>query len=312
MPDYFRRLVPDPAALDEVGLQYHIDHPLGRHVRHDPESRRFAHLASGRQLVAVTHTRHIDILDQGQVGSCTGNACTGGLGTSPDYEALPAKHPVLDEQEALVLYSAAEIIDGGTGYLNGGEDEGSSGLSVAKAAKTAGFISGYTHALSLSDALDALQDGPVLWGTNWLTGMDNVSAAGLIKYTGPSRGGHELVLRSFDPATGLVGGDNSWGTSWGFRGSFFITATDLGKSLADQGDITILVPLSQPAPVPTPTPVPPTPTPAPVPVPDPGAASFLVSAAVNARITRTAARDRMTPAQWVEQHFEHYFNLPPS
>lgn len=257
MPDvYRRRIVADPAAIEEVGLDYHLSHPLGRHVHHDPESKRYAHLASGRQLVAVNHPRRVGILDQGEVGSCTGNACTGALGTTPDFEGLPANHPGLNEAEALKLYSAAEVIDGNGPYPP--NDEGSSGLSVAKGAKNFGLISGYRHALSLADALDALQDGPVLWGTDWKTGMDNVDATtGLIKYSGTTRGGHELVLRSFDPATGLVGGDNSWGEGWGLNGSFFITATDLGKSLADQGDITILVPANQPAPTPSPTPAPP-------------------------------------------------------
>lgn len=53
----------------------------------------------------------------------------------------------------------------------------------------------------------------------------------------------------------------------------------------------------------------PTPTPAPVPTPapTPGAASFLVSAAVAAHIAHAAARASMTPAAWVERHFDRYF-----
>lgn len=301
MPDvHTRRLDPDPAAIEQVGLDYHLTHPLGRHVRHDPESRRFAHLASGRTLVQVDHARHVGILDQGQVGSCTGNACTGALATSPDFDGLPDPHPSLDEAEALRLYSAAEVIDGDGPYPP--NDNGSSGLSVSKAAKDAGLISGYRHALSLADALDALQDGPVLWGTSWLTGMDNVNpATGLIKYAGPSRGGHELVLRSFDPATGLVGGDNSWGESWGLKGSFFITASDLGKSLADQGDITIPIPLSQPAPVPTP---------APTPAPTPGVASFLdADPALAARVDHAAAMRGWTRDHWLDHTVRQHFRM---
>ncbi len=250
MPDVYREFLPwTPFAADDV-------RPLGRHVEHDPESKRYAHVASGRTLVAVDHPRHIGILDQGQVGSCTGNAATGALGTEPvELEQAVAQILAnLNEHYALGVYSDAEVIDGDGPYPP--NDNGSSGLSVAKVLKNRGLISGYRHAFSLTDALDALQDGPVLWGTNWLTGRDNVNSAGLIKYTGSSRGGHELVLRSYDPATGLVGGDNSWGATWGYKGSFFISVTDLGKSLADQGDITVLIPLSQPAPVPTPVPTP--------------------------------------------------------
>lgn len=293
---YTRELPWTPFAPDDV-------RPLGRHVLHDSRSLNYRHVASGRELVAVTHARHIPILDQGDVGSCTGNATTGALGTSPLEDALPATHPALDESEALKIYSAAETIDGDGPYPP--NDNGSSGLSVAKAAKNAGLISGYKHALSLADALDALQDGPVLWGTNWLAGMDAVTSAGLIKYTGSSRGGHELVLRSYDPTTGLVGGDNSWGSSWGFKGSFFISATDLGKSLADEGDITILVPLSQPAPVPTPAP-----TPTPVPAPDPGAASFLdADPALAARVDHSAALAHEDRIAWLLHHLRAYFRV---
>lgn len=69
--------------------------------------------------------------------------------------------------------------------------------------------------------------------------------------------------------------------------------------LALTGKTLVLPPL--PSPTPRPTPVPPAPE----------GASFLVSAGVAARIARTAARDRMSPDQWVEAHFEHYFDLPP-
>lgn len=300
MPDvYTRRIDPDPAAIEEVGLDYHLTHPLGRHVEHDPRSLDYLHKASGRMLVHVEHARHIPILDQGDVGSCTGNAATGALATEPLAleDAIAAIMAELNEKYALGVYSDAEDVDGDGPYPP--NDNGSSGLSVCKVLKARGLISGYRHATSLADALDALQDGPVLWGTNWKTGMDAVNpTTGLIKYTGSTRGGHELVLRGDDPAALLVDGDNSWNTSWGLDGRFKVSHSDLAKSLADQGDITIPIPLSQPAPTPTPAPVP-------TPTPDPGAATFPgLSAAALAEIDKLAARHGMTRGGYLNYRFD--------
>src|SRR5690242_20178409 len=92
---------------------------LGRHVRHDPRSLRYlypAHEVDG--LVSVRHVRFIPVLDQGDLGSCTGNAAEGAVGTSPLFEALPdgnLSNPTddgdLDEQQAIALYSAATALD---------------------------------------------------------------------------------------------------------------------------------------------------------------------------------------------------------
>lgn len=308
MPDvYTRRIDPDPAAIEEVGLDYHLKHPLGRHVEHDPESLRYLHKASGRTLVQVEHPRHIPILDQGDVGSCTGNAATGALATEPLAleDAIAAIMAELNETYALGVYSDAEDVDGDGPYPP--NDNGSSGLSVCKVLKVRGLISGYRHATSLADALDALQDGPVLWGTNWKTGMDNIDSKGQIHYTGSTRGGHELLLRGDDPVTELADGDNSWNDKWGpIGGRFKVSHADLAKSLADQGDITIPIPLSQPAPVPTPVP----PTPAPVPTPDPAGASFLdADPALAARVDHAAALAHEDRIAWLLHHLRAYFRV---
>jgi hypothetical protein len=245
---------------------------LGRHVRHDSRSLAYRYGAQAAAeggamtpVVSVAHVRNIPILDQGNLGSCTGNAADGALGTDPLYEVLPPGHQPLDEAEAIRLYSDAEMIDGGQGYPP--EDQGSSGLSVAQAARNLGLISGYTHCLSLADFLAALQDGPVLLGTNWYDSMDTPDSSGLVTISPNAviRGGHEIVARALDVTGQLVGLDNSWGTGWGVHGSFSMSYATLERLLSEEGDGTVLVPLSQPAPVPVPVPVPPTPPPSPMP-----------------------------------------------
>jgi hypothetical protein len=45
---------------------------------------------------------------------------------------------------------------------------------------------------------------------------------------------------------------NSWGDTWGQGGRAWMSWDELGKLLADDGDCTVLVPLTQPAPQPPP------------------------------------------------------------
>ena len=117
---------------------------LGRHVRHDSRSLLYPWQESGEALKDVLLTRRIAILDQGDVGSCTGNAETGALGTDPLFGTLPPdRQGRLGETLALALYSAAETIDGDGPYPP--HDNGSTGLSVCKAAQNAGWITGFTH-----------------------------------------------------------------------------------------------------------------------------------------------------------------------
>jgi hypothetical protein len=224
---------------------------LGRHIWHDSRSRAYAvpELPFGA-LQPVAWERHIPILDQGNVGSCTGNAMDGALGTGPLWDALPAGHPVLDEAEALRIYSAAEVIDGNGTYPP--VDDGSYGLSVAKAAKNAGFISGYQHAFSRAAMLTALQSGPVIIGISWYTSMDSPDSRGLVTVGGSVRGGHELECRELDMVDGLVWLDNSWSAGWGKAGRCCLSFTSLDRLLGEGGDVTVPLPLSVPAPVPVP------------------------------------------------------------
>lgn len=253
---YVRRIPEHPATHPAAGR-------LGRHVRHDPQSLRYQVAArSLGTLKSVRHQRRIPVLDQGDLGSCTGNAAEGVLGTSPFFEAIPTTvlgrptgNAQVDEDQAVALYSAATALDG----YDGGyppDDTGSDGLSVAKAAKAAELISGYQHATSLEAALTALASGPVITGINWYDSFDEPGSDGLIRITKRAsvRGGHEIELEELDVDNRLVWLTNSWSTGWGVYGRACIGWDDFGRLLDEQGDVTAFVPLSQPAPQPTPGP----------------------------------------------------------
>lgn len=237
---------------------------LGRHV--DPRLRQLARPYQGvrKAIASVTWERNIPILDQGDVGSCTGNAMTGALGTGPLFAALPPG-AVLDENEALKLYSQAEVIDGDGPYPP--QDNGSTGPSVAKAAEDDGLVSGFTHYTDLDSTLQALMDGPVILGINWYSSFDTPAADGTVSIAADAyvRGGHEVLARSVDTAAQMIGLDNSWGTSYAVNGSFKMSYATLQRLLEENGDCTAPEPLKAPAP---PAPQPPSPQPAPQPKPD--------------------------------------------
>lgn len=236
------------------------DKRLGRHFKYDSRSARYPYQRAleDAALADQLWERMIPVLDQGDVGSCTGNAETGSCGTKPFFDTLPAG-TVLDETMALKIYSAAETIDGDGPYPP--QDNGSSGTSAAQAAKNLGLISGYTHATSSAEMADALQSGPVIVGVNWYSSFDTPASDGTIAISKGAyvRGGHEFVVRGVKVGPKTFQADNSWGTSWGNNGSMQFSWSTMDRLFSEQGDCTVSVPLSQPAP--TPIPVPPQPVP---------------------------------------------------
>lgn len=237
---------------------------LGRHVRHDPRSLRYlVEAVDPATLTSVRHVRHIPVLDQGSLGSCTGNAAEGCLGTAQFLGTLyglpgcPTLNADADEVQAVALYSAATTLDDYDGEYPP-QDTGSDGLSVAKACQRAGLISGYRHATSLAAALTALQDGPVLTGVPWYSTFDEPAADGTVSIGRHAsvRGGHEFVVDELDVERKRVGFTNSWGTGWGVEGRAYMSWDTWERLLGEDGDVTVFVPVTEPAPTPTPPPDP--------------------------------------------------------
>jgi hypothetical protein len=231
------------------------DRRLGRHVNHDPRSRRYP-IRRAAPLTSIRHARHVPVFDQGELGSCTGNAAVGCMGTGAFFATLTGRATEYfeDEAGAVRCYGDATAIDSYPGVYPP-TDTGSDGLSVAKALKARGEISGYEHAFSLDQALRGLMDRPQITGTNWTTGMFDPDRDGIIHPTGTLAGGHEFVMDEYDQARGLVGFTNSWGPGWGLAGRFFMQAEEYGTLLEQDGDVTSFVPITAPPPTPAPGPV---------------------------------------------------------
>lgn len=222
---------------------------LGRHVEHDPRSLRYAHGVLPESAVKpVQWRRRVPVFDQGQLGSCTGNAAAGVLATDsaagPGVTTVTVNGTVrpVDETLAVDLYKLATSLDSVPGQYPP-DDTGSSGLAVAKAAKQLGYIRGYGHALSPPGLLHALQTAPVIVGAPWFSGFDQPDQDGIVFPLGQIRGGHEFLVRGYEHGAtehdSYLLADNSWGTSWGVRGSFRFSVSTWRVLAANQGDITI-------------------------------------------------------------------------
>src|SRR5207253_2899673 len=169
----------------------------------------------------LDHNRHGVPLDQGSLGSCTGNAVAGALNTEPVWQH---GDPLANEDVAVKIYELATTLDAYDGSYPP-DDTGSSGLAACKAAKRLGLLTSYRHAFGIDHALGALMLHPVITGVNWYEGFDQPDASGRVEIAGNVRGGHEFEVVSFTPATstldGIVGAVNSWGLGYGKSGRFF-------------------------------------------------------------------------------------------
>lgn len=222
---------------------------LGRHVLHDGLSWRYpAPMAD--KIVSVKHQQGATLpLDQGNLGSCTGNAMVGMLMSGPFYEPIRAKvGRNLDETDAVGIYADATHIDHFLGVYPP-QDTGSSGLAVCKAVQHEKYgrqwIKGYAHCFSLEHMLRTLVLQPCIAGTLWLSGMDSPDQNGIVHATGDVRGGHEYVMDELvwvddDLASpsNLIGFLNSWGRGFAKEGHFYMPVPEFDSKLRkQQGDV---------------------------------------------------------------------------
>lgn len=188
-----------------------------------------------KPIKSVRWEPSIPALDQGELGSCTGNAETHALATPCKLRPKGILGFVATEETAVQIYSAATKLDdiGGAYPPN---DTGSNGTSVNKYAKKMGWIKSYHHALTLHATLAALQDGPLVVGMAWQEAMYYPHSSGLVNLTGPVVGGHEVCLIGCDIQTRWLEFRNSWSPGWGKNGNFFMTFEDFTVVLHQQGD----------------------------------------------------------------------------
>ena len=214
-------------------------HTLGRLVDHDPRSRSFA-AAQAPVKRSVLWGHHADVIDQGQLGCCTGASTAQLINTDPFAHCRPKGF--LTQADAVSIYSLATHLDGIPGNTYPPTDGGSSGLGAAKAGVKLGYFAGYKHAFGFDAFAAALQLQPLIVGTNWYSDMFKLDAQGYAWPHGTIAGGHEYLALGIQYETQTITFLNSWGPAWGRTGRFFMTFKAFASLLADQGDATAPAP----------------------------------------------------------------------
>jgi hypothetical protein len=191
--------------------------------RQNPDPRDFAFPLS--QLMGAAVKRPVSkawkcgaTLDQKQTNGCVGFASFQFQVSEPIV-----KEPILS---ALQIYAEARKND----EFPGEEDEGTSvraGLNVLKAH---GIITAYHWAQSAEEALEyMLKFGPVIFGTDWTSGMMEPDSHGKIRPTGARLGGHAWFAHAGQWTKKVITGLTSWSENWGKAGNFQISLSDINE-----------------------------------------------------------------------------------
>jgi len=169
------------------------------------------------------------VTDQGTEGACVGH------GTVNEYLASPARGRLPDANTtAYEVYRAAQRID----EWQGEDYDGTSVRAGMLVGRQRGWWSGFQWAFTMAELRVALETGPVVIGVEWTAGMYD-APGGRITVTGPVVGGHCLLLTGYTPNWHKLGPHyrlrNSWGLTYGARGSAYIHANDLQRILFASG-----------------------------------------------------------------------------
>jgi hypothetical protein len=233
--------VPHPVRFTVITYQPPTDPRLGRVVEHDERSRNYAFTLTQPTHTTVNWTTSAPVLDQGDVGSCTGNAMAQLLDTD-HFTGTGLGGKYLDETDALTLYELATRLDHMPGEYPP-TDRGSSGVAVAKAAEKLSYITRYEHCFGWPHFQAAIETQPVIVGTLWTQQMMTPGPDGLVTVGELSdqtvMGGHEYLCRGINYETQRITFRNSWGAGWGDQGEFAISFTDFETLLACEGDVTV-------------------------------------------------------------------------
>jgi len=220
---------------------------LGRIPEFDEASKGYRIRALLSDVPLVNRVWDLDrFLNQWETPECVGYGLTHEILSTP---VVPVDPYLIDSAYATMIYNRAQKVD----EWPGEDYEGTSVLAGAKVLLSLGWYSEYRWGFGLQDALDTLsQWGPVVIGVNWYDGMDDTDSAGMIHATGSIRGGHAILVRAINVEAETVMVHNSWGADWGWGGVAWMSWSDLGKLLAEDGEC--LVPIIRTVPGDGPTP----------------------------------------------------------
>lgn len=208
------------------------DNRLGRHVRHDEQSKGFALPVTVDR--STWHDKAIRVYDPTPnpnqvIGNCTGCSKSNSL----NAVGSRLKGRVLNMADADALYSWATRDDPWAGAWPP-DDTGSSGLAAARAAQAYGVGGAYQWLFGGADqVVQTIMAGRVVSvGTLWYYGMFDAFPDAPVTVGGGVAGGHQWTVRGYDVSSDWLMGRCWWG---GFR-DFWIKRESLQYLLDQDGD----------------------------------------------------------------------------
>lgn len=167
------------------------------------------------------------VLDQGNFGTCVGNAWAGWGNAAPIEDSY-------SETDARLIYYESTCIAGACDLTG---QEGSTTRDGVKAMKARGKLLAYAFATTIAEIEEWLDHhGPVVIGIDWTDEMFHPDPDGTVHYWGLVQGGHEVVVVQNVRSQGKKRCRNSWSRDWGVDGDFLLNDGDLVKLLAAGGD----------------------------------------------------------------------------
>jgi hypothetical protein len=207
---------------------------LGRYAEVDERSALYdmapALVAQQVQLRTRIWMRRGGTLNQGSSAACVGFAMAHALNTTPLWHK---GLPLLDQDDAILLYNEAILVS------EANEEDGASGLAVAKAAKKLGFITGYRHALSFGEVLGSIMLTPVICGLDWTESMLTPDDQSFVHPSGDAVGGYEFCIYGANIRYNYFNCIGSWGPRWGKNGAFKLSFADFVDLFERGGDVIV-------------------------------------------------------------------------
>lgn len=185
------------------------------------------------------------IEDQGQLGSCTGNAIAGAI------ELIDKKNNKRLDVSRLFIYYEERVLEGTINYDAGAYIRDGIKVTYTKGAPleslwpynirkwatkptTAAYtdalkrkVTGYQRCVNFTAVKNALALGnPVVIGFDVYESFETIGSNGIMTYPNLASeqllGGHAVLLVGYNDDTQRFIARNSWGTSWGDKGYFYM------------------------------------------------------------------------------------------
>jgi hypothetical protein len=208
---------------------------LGRLEEFDERSRDFPIRGLLTTQVPRSYTwKCTTVLNQGNIGACTGFAWAAELAARPKVISN------ITNQIGFNLYYRAQHLD----EWAGNNYEGSSVLGAVRAVQEIypGAIPEYRWAFGLDDLIMAVGHvGPAVAGIPWYSDMFTPDGSNTIHVGGDLVGGHAILVNGVNIANKVFKLHNSWGNHFGNNGSVRISFDDMKRLLRERGEACIPV-----------------------------------------------------------------------